>query len=336
MHVFFVFDTEYIPHYISWIERSLEMREIMKNTAVLPCKFHVRKHLSETLLARKPVLRNVLAELLTMVMVTSKKKCDEAFAASKRTSLTSMTMVRKLGAHETRKLYRGLGLTGNAPGNYKGLYDPIIDALGLRPDYEALYAQEKEKFTCKTDLSSARGVSVAFLRFMCEKNEIATVKEEEGDGGGGAVQVQIKRAELEVKLAAKLGLPMKRPRKQKEFNEKVKMNLHRLNQLLFYMLFRWDGEKWGGSSIRSEVIELCKAKYMNDDGGLSDEDAVKKAGAASSYFAGLWVFFDVEVRMCVEPFIDWEGATLRSSSRSSRSCARTCRRRTRPRFRRCS
>ena len=221
-----------------------------------------------------------------------------------------MAMVRKLGAHETRKLYRGLGLSGNAPGNYKGLYDPIIDALGLRPDYEALYAQEKEKFTCKTDLSSARGVSVAFLRFMCEKNEIATVKEEEGDGGGGAVQVQIKRAELEVKLAAKLGLPMKRPRKQKEFNEKVKMNLHRLNQLLFYMLFRWDGEKWGGSSIRSEVIELCKAKYMNDDGGLSDEEAVKKACAASSYFAGLWVFFDVEVRMCVEPFIDWEGGDI--------------------------
>ena len=60
-----------------------------------------------------------------------------------------------------------------------------IDALGLRPDYEALYAQEKEKFTCKTDLSSARGASVAFLRFMCEKNEIATAKEGEGGEGGG-------------------------------------------------------------------------------------------------------------------------------------------------------
>ena len=122
--------------------------------------------------------------------------------------------------------------------------------------------------------------------------------------------MQIKRAELEVKLAEKLGLPMKRPRKQKEFNEKVKMNLHRLNQLLFYMLFRWDGEKWGGASIRGEVIGLCKAKYMNDDGDLSDEQAVKKACAASSYFAGLWAFFDVEVRMCVEPFIDWEGGDI--------------------------
>jgi hypothetical protein len=76
VHMFFVFDTEYIPHYISWIERSPELREVMKNTAVLPCKFHVRKHLAETLLARKPVLRNVFTEVLTTVLVTSKTKWE--------------------------------------------------------------------------------------------------------------------------------------------------------------------------------------------------------------------------------------------------------------------
>ena len=74
VHIFFVFDTEYIPHYISWIERSTVLRGVMKNTAVRPCKFHVRKHLAETLLARKPVLRNVLTEILTTVLVTSQKK----------------------------------------------------------------------------------------------------------------------------------------------------------------------------------------------------------------------------------------------------------------------
>ena len=222
-----------------------------------------------------------------------------------------MAMVRKLGAKDTRELHRCLGLVGS-PSDYKELYGPIIDELGLRPDYELVYAQEKEKFTCKRDLSSARGVSVDLLRFMCAKNGIATTREGGGGGDGeAAAQVQIKRAELEVKLAEALKLPMKRPRKQKEFNEKIKMNLHRLNQLLFYMLFRWDGEKWGGSSIRGEVIELCKGEYMNDDDGdLSDEAAVKRACAASSYFAGLWVFFDVEVRMCVEPFIDWEGGDI--------------------------
>ena len=122
----------------------------------------------------------------------------------------------------------------------------------------------------------------------------------------------VKRPELELKLAVKLGLHMKRPRKQKEFNVKVKVNLHRLNQLLFFFLFRWDGEKWGGGSIRKEIIEKCKEKYKleADMGELSDEEAVKRACVKSSYFAGLWLFFDVEVRMCVEPFIDWENGDI--------------------------
>ena len=54
--------------------------------------------------------------------------------------------------------------------------------------------------------------------------------------------------------------------------------------------------------MRSKVIERCKAKYP----GLSDEAAVRKACADSSFFRGLWCFFDIELRMVVEPFMDWE------------------------------
>ena len=46
-------------------------------------------------------------------------------------------------------------------------------------------------------------------------------------------------------------------------------------------------------------------------GDLSGEEAVKRACAKSSYFAGLWLFFDMEVRMCVEPFIDWENGDIK-------------------------
>ena len=81
---------------------------------------------------------------------------------------------------------------------------------------------------------------------------------------------------------------------------------------MFFLLFRWDGEKWGGSCIRAEIIQKCKEKHKTgaDTGELSDEVAVKRACEASSYFAGLWLFFDVEVRMCVEPFIDWENGDI--------------------------
>ena len=192
-----------------------------------------------------------------------------------------MKHVRRLQAAQTRKLCRGLGVS-DAAARYQDLHDPIIDELDLRPDYEALYEVERPGFVCKADLSSGRGVSAPFLRWMCEHNKIPTTRTE-GEGEG-AKEVLVKRAELELKLAVKLNLPKTRPRKQKEYNEKVKVNLHRLNQLLFFLLFRWDGEKWGGSCIRKEIIQKCKEKYMTDAdmGELSDEAAVRRACDASS------------------------------------------------------
>ena len=55
---------------------------------------------------------------------------------------------------------------------------------------------------------------------------------------------------------------------------------------------------------------MAKGWTARDMGDLSGEEAVKRACAKSSYFAGLWLFFDVEVRMCVEPFIDWENGDI--------------------------
>ena len=219
-----------------------------------------------------------------------------------------MKHVRRLQAAQTRQLFRGLGLTGDAT-RYQDLHDPIIDELKLRPDYEALYEVERPTFVCKADLKSGR-VPAPFLRWMCEHNGIK-ISRTEGDGEE-AKEVLLKRAHLEVKLAEKLNLAKTRPRKQKDYNEKVKVNLHRLNQLLFFLLFRWDGEKWGGGCIRKQIIQKCKEKYQteHDMEELSDEAAVKRACEASSYFTGLWLFFDVEVRMCVEPFIDWENGDI--------------------------
>ena len=77
VHLFFVFDTEYIPHYMSWLARGGTTAVVLANTAVLPCKFHIRKHLAETLLARKPVLRHILAPLYTTTLVVSVKKWSQ-------------------------------------------------------------------------------------------------------------------------------------------------------------------------------------------------------------------------------------------------------------------
>ena len=82
----------------------------------------------------------------------------------------------------------------------------IIEHLGLKPDYEALYAAEN--FTCKADLKRP-GLSVECLRFICGKEGVDTV-----DSGGG----NIGRTDLETALAADLekklpGFSIKRQKK---------------------------------------------------------------------------------------------------------------------------
>ena len=327
VHIFFVFDTEYVPHYMSWIARGGLVAALMANTAVLPCKFHIRKHLAETLLARKKVLQFIITPLLLEVLVTSTKKWsqvrkeaeedagdadpeeldpedgaaaeafeavaelaeeaqeeefveherprrerrapdrlveddsdeegereemeeeeevdpsssaaqqqkegDKEFAAQERLRLTEESHVRKIkNIGPLRRLCRDFDISDS--GARKELVERIITHLDLRPDYKALYAAEK--FTCKQDLAR-KGLTVAYLRYICSVEGVPT---EDEDGKN------IPRPKLEADLTAKLDLKPKRPKKQKSFNEKVKMNLHRLNQLFFFLFFVWDGVKWGG------------------------------------------------------------------------------------------
>ncbi len=51
VHMVFCFDTEYIPHYVSWLEKDVNVRRLLENTIICPPKFHLRKHTAETVLA---------------------------------------------------------------------------------------------------------------------------------------------------------------------------------------------------------------------------------------------------------------------------------------------
>ena len=45
-HLVFVFDPEYVPHYISWLYDTDAARKLL-NTILCPHKFHFRKHVAE-------------------------------------------------------------------------------------------------------------------------------------------------------------------------------------------------------------------------------------------------------------------------------------------------
>ena len=115
----------------------------------------------------------------------------------------------------------------------------------------------------------------------------------------------------------------------------VKMNLHRLKQLTLHLMLRWDGLAlgWGdgGGEVRRKVVELVlKRAELRDRFAASyvaraaaegravaelpewtEARAIGAAADQSSYFAGLWVFFESEVRLATVPYQDWvEGDAL--------------------------
>jgi len=132
--------------------------------------------------------------------------------------------------------------------------------------------------------------------------------------GGGFVA----RSELVKEIKKRLGL--KAEKKVKPAAAKVQMNLHRLNQLLWYCYFRWDGkEKWRGGDIRHKIVQLCKQKYPS---ATADDEAIGMACDGSGLFCGLFRLLDVEIRLAVEPFMLWEQGDFRPFLRAMPSmCA---------------
>ena len=115
----------------------------------------------------------------------------------------------------------------------------------------------------------------------------------------------VSRNLLCTKIIKKLGLG--KEKKVKAAEAKVKMNLHRLNQLLSYCQFRWDGERWRGGNVRARVVQLCRAKFDADGSRkLGDSQILGKACDGSSMLRGLFALLDMEIRIAVEPFVLWK------------------------------
>ena len=118
---------------------------------------------------------------------------------------------------------------------------------------------------------------------------------------------------------AKLKLKPEEKSKEKKGSAAVKMNLHRMNQLFFFCLLRWDGKRWGGGDLRAEVLQMARerwTKHMQETEQQrskppTDDEVVAWACEVSTVFLGFWRLLDVEIRLAVEPFILWEQGDFR-------------------------
>jgi len=111
-------------------------------------------------------------------------------------------------------------------------------------------------------------------------------------------------------------------------DQSVKMNLHRLKQLLLHLMLRWDGRTlgWkGGASVRTRIVDFiqndvdlqasyyasCKRRRVVGSAWPA-EVAIVAACDRSSFFANFWRFFEVEVRLATVPY---RPASARSRTR---------------------
>ena len=98
--------------------------------------------------------------------------------------------------------------------------------------------------------------------------------------------------------------------KKNHSSSENKMNLHRMNQLFFFCLLRWDGERWEGGYLRAQTINKARARYSTlyplKPPLESDDEVIAWACDHSKYFLGMWRLLDIEIRIAVEPFVLWE------------------------------
>jgi hypothetical protein len=90
--------------------------------------------------------------------------------------------------------------------------------------------------------------------------------------------------------AGKKKLNLKQEKKVKPAAAKVKMNLHRLDQPLWYCFFRWGGkEKWRGGHVRHKIVQLCKQKFGEPPTTRpSAKRAIRSGCLAASFASWTW------------------------------------------------
>lgn len=355
-HMGFCFDTEYVPHYISWLEDPA-VRSTLNNTFVVPPKFHFRKHLAETVLACKANLVHFFCPLLTRVLKSNLKKWGGVSDEANGEDEDQETRVAPGAIFE--------GLDGGTADEVAALFtavtvdtpeEAIADELGIDEDLEEDDDEGEEEGGEEEELAdnatgaavgavvtvaaAAAGVAAAgaaaaprdaeaILPELKFATDVRTLTEKSAKGNRklrpiGEVRLVARHLGIVVGVPGKFVdrkvvcdkiikvLKLGKEKKTRPAEAKVKMNLHRLNQLLWYCHFRWDGARWRGGNLRSKVVELCRVKY-NEDGQrkLSDNQLLGFACDDSSMFCGLFKLLDMEIRLAVEPFILWEEGDFR-------------------------
>eukprot|EP00615_Pteridomonas_danica_P019322 CAMPEP_0114401742 /NCGR_PEP_ID=MMETSP0102-20121206/17461_1 /TAXON_ID=38822 ORGANISM="Pteridomonas danica, Strain PT" /NCGR_SAMPLE_ID=MMETSP0102 /ASSEMBLY_ACC=CAM_ASM_000212 /LENGTH=1480 /DNA_ID=CAMNT_0001564943 /DNA_START=66 /DNA_END=4505 /DNA_ORIENTATION=+ len=120
------------------------------------------------------------------------------------------------------------------------------------------------------------------------------------------LSLKLKKPELVLIFIEKLNLPQRKKQAQKPAIENVKINTTRALSSFLMLLKVWLGDRRDGGegSARKFVIDQIKETFPELI-GFDDDVIVGKICDQSSYFYGLWKLLDIEIVVCILPFIQW-------------------------------
>ena len=304
----------------------------IKNVCMIPARFHTRSKCSLSVLQDELHLRNFFLELFTKKLVYAQKKWGAV----------SKDLDRKADAIRQRArdavVSAGGDLAKAAPTIEKA--EDELRAIGLTQveneeavDAGCLLEDDEVDQPAVAGLDPKEAAADLMGAIAADKAESAAAERFAQKSDVEALTVAELRDELALRDLDTEGLKAVLVERLWSFDDKewrdegsdhttkVKLSVHRGNQLLYFLALLWDGaaERWpAGGTLRTRVVEMIMAqdgpvhRYWKDACRKkklklpwNEEQAILAACAKSSFFHGLWKLLEWEIRVAVVPFERW-------------------------------
>ena len=153
---------------------------------------------------------------------------------------------------------------------------------------------------CAADVNALR---MSALRLLLVAHKLKSVED--------ASKISDKKVIVKL-LVNHLKLPRRRPRAKKLQKDQTVLNVSRGISTATLLMRAWDPAACGQedtASARAQVIECARSAFP-ECSSLADLQIIGKLCDMSSFFYGRWMLFEVEIRVCTVPFLQWADGNM--------------------------
>jgi hypothetical protein len=156
------------------------------------------------------------------------------------------------------------------------------------------------EFICAADVNALR---MPALRLLLVAHKLKSVED--------ASKISDKKVIVKL-LVNHLKLPRRRPKAAKLQRDQTFLNVSRGIATVTLLMRAWDPAACGqadAASARAQVIAHARSAFP-EWSSLADLQIIGKLCDKSSFFYGRWMLFEVEIRVCTVPFLQWADGNM--------------------------